>query len=667
MVAAGKQIYRTGHDAAGPEIMAVLGGQQGAEVTAAALPCAGCHGRDGKGRPEGGVTPSDLTWDALSRPYQLAEPGSRRHPPYDERTLKRAITLGIDAGGQALQAAMPRYRLTQEQADHLIAYIKTLGREADPGVTPDRLRLGILLPPEPEAAAVRRALDAAAARLNATGGLYARRLDLRYLPPLPQSAAMPGPESTALAASGMVALSRPELVVVRVSAPDALYRPEGAAMRTPAPAALDAADAESPQRASSPGPEAAMRALGPATLAAPEPADAEPPERVSSQGSGAADPLASGSVVPPASPAQSAAWRAAVERFLDAEQPFALVASAAAGEEAALASLAADRELPVVGALTGAPPPASSLDRYVFYLQPGLAEQARALVEAVSAGLGGVPRHAGLLIAAAQPEAVAAAARDQFDRTRVQPWAATCAPGDRQLAARIVEANQAGVDALVFIGGAQDAHDLLAGADALGWHPRVFLLAALAAGAVLDAPAAFAGRLYLAAPGLPSDLTAKGAAALLAAGLAPPSGAPAAAAPPDNQAPGTAANSGPAAQSPTATAPAPTAPATRGPASGASAGAPATQAKELPRATLYERQALAAFATFTEALTHCGRDLSRDRLIDALEGMHDFDTGLTPLLTFGPERHLGALGAYVVVFDPARGGLAPAGGWVAPR
>src|SRR5947208_15035593 len=71
----GRQIFVDGTSPSGGEIIAVMG-DPGIEVPASSVPCAGCHGRDGRGRPEGGVAPSDLTWSVLS---------GRDHPPYDER------------------------------------------------------------------------------------------------------------------------------------------------------------------------------------------------------------------------------------------------------------------------------------------------------------------------------------------------------------------------------------------------------------------------------------------------------------------------------------------------------------------------------------------------------------------------------------------------------
>ena len=37
-----------------------------------------------------------------------------------------------------------------------------------------------------------------------------------------------------------------------------------------------------------------------------------------------------------------------------------------------------------------------------------------------------------------------------------------------------------------------------------------------------------------------------------------------------------------------------------------------------------------------------------------LEGLYEYDTGLMPKITFGPNRRIGALGAYVVTIDPEK-------------
>lgn len=180
----GRALYVDGVGEGGGEVTAALG-EGGAEVPASMLPCASCHGLDGRGNPEGGVSPSDLTWESLTRPYGVDHPSGRSHPPYDERSLIRAIAMGVDPAGNELHVAMPRYRLSQAEGAAIVAYIKTLGRGADPGVSDDAVRLGVVQPPSGTLPglgdAIKAALEAAAARANAAGGVYNRRIELEFV------------------------------------------------------------------------------------------------------------------------------------------------------------------------------------------------------------------------------------------------------------------------------------------------------------------------------------------------------------------------------------------------------------------------------------------------------------------------------------------------------
>lgn len=180
----GQQIYLQGLSPSNREITAVLGPER-LEVPAAIMPCVNCHGHDGRGRPEGGVTPSDITWAALTKPYGVTHPSGRQHPPYMLRHLKRAITMGRDPAGQALHIAMPRYRMTHQDLADLVAYIVRLGKSLDPGVTETILRIGAILPPSGAFADMRQAIQAVllayADLINQKGGIYNRQLELHFV------------------------------------------------------------------------------------------------------------------------------------------------------------------------------------------------------------------------------------------------------------------------------------------------------------------------------------------------------------------------------------------------------------------------------------------------------------------------------------------------------
>src|SRR5271166_579960 len=87
-VSRGKQIYLYGTGCNGVAIEA-LAGEGSVIVPAAVLRCVNCHGPDGRGKPEGGVYPSNIRWTELSKPYAIAAGSGRERPPYNESLVIR--------------------------------------------------------------------------------------------------------------------------------------------------------------------------------------------------------------------------------------------------------------------------------------------------------------------------------------------------------------------------------------------------------------------------------------------------------------------------------------------------------------------------------------------------------------------------------------------------
>jgi len=80
-----------------------------------------------------------------------------------------------------------------------------------------------------------------------------------------------------------------------------------------------------------------------------------------------------------------------------------------------------------------------------------------------------------------------------------------------------------------------------------------------------------------------------------------------------------------------------------------------------------EVSAYCAAQVLVQGLKLAGREVSRKKLLTALEGLYDYDTGLTPKLRYGPNRRIGALGAYMVTLDKKTGRLKPVSGWMVPK
>ena len=85
--------------------------------------CVNCHGPEGKGGVihimMGTYDVPDITWPELTGPHM-------EHPPFTEETLKQAITLGIDPGGNPLEYPMPRWKMSTQDLNDLAAYIMSL-------------------------------------------------------------------------------------------------------------------------------------------------------------------------------------------------------------------------------------------------------------------------------------------------------------------------------------------------------------------------------------------------------------------------------------------------------------------------------------------------------------------------------------------------------------
>lgn len=492
----GRAIYQRGESPSGSEIVAVVGEL---DVPGTTMTCAGCHGMRGEGKTEGGVTAGNLVWSHLAKSYGHTHPSGRKHSkPFNEPSFIRAVTGGVDPDGNDLLAAMPRYRMSAADMADLIAYLKRIETDFDPGLADTSLRVGVVLPAKgalaETGAAMREVLAAYFEGVNARGGVYNRKIELRF---------------------------------------------------------AEAGD-------------------------------------------------------------DAAATAAAARAFTRREQVFAFVGGITAGADAELAALAREEEIPFIAPSTITPLAASPPNRYVFYLLPGVGEQARALVN-FAASRTDVKKTRGVVVYAETAVVAASAAAAAEDQAKQAGWAAFTRQGyaaggfdAAQLARRL---KQEGAGAVFFFGaGGEEASALVREAAALGWTPQFFFLG-VTAGRNLpgEVPAAFKDKVFLTFPTIPSDLTPAGMAEF---------------------------------------------------------GALQEKYKIAPRHTAAQLSAFAAARIFVEGLQRVGRDLSREKLITALESLYDFETGVTPRLTFGPNRRIGAAGAYVVTIDPEKKAYVPASEWV---
>jgi mono/diheme cytochrome c family protein len=118
----GRSIYATGIGAARTFVTFEKGPEKWREKPTG---CATCHGEDGRGvQTPQGKSPA-VTYASLRE----AEEGKTPHFPSDE-ALKQAIVEGVEEGGEQLSAAMPRWKLSDEEFGALLDYLKSLDKPA---------------------------------------------------------------------------------------------------------------------------------------------------------------------------------------------------------------------------------------------------------------------------------------------------------------------------------------------------------------------------------------------------------------------------------------------------------------------------------------------------------------------------------------------------------
>lgn len=489
----GKAIYLRGASSSGQEARAMMGE---IDVPASTLNCAGCHGLEGQGKTEGGVTAGNLTWSNLLKPYGHTHPTGRKHGAFDEASFVRALTTGIDPAGNNMLVAMPRYRMSPQDISDLVAYLKRIETDRDPGLTETTIRVGTLLPATGALAelgqAMRDVLSAYFEEVNAQGGIYNRRIELRV--------------------------------------------------------ALTGTDA--------------------------------------------------------------AATSANLKRLLADEQIFSLVGGFIAGADSEIDALTRQEEVPLVGPSTLLPQTAFPLNRYTFYLLPGVREQSRALVNFAASQAEWKKARAAVVFPDTGLSTEAAESIEE--QAKKNGWATTTShkyARDKFDAAQVVaRLKQDNVNAVFFLGTGGAIKSLLAEATRLNWTPGIFALGSMAGTELMEAVApAFKNRIFLAFPSVPSDIGQAGAAeyrALL------------------------------------------------------------EKYKFAQRHPAAQLSALAAAKIFVEGLKLSGREVSREKLVTALEGVYEFDTGLMPRITFGPNRRVGVLGAHMITIDPEKKQFVPASGWI---
>jgi ABC-type branched-subunit amino acid transport system substrate-binding protein len=280
----------------------------------------------------------------------------------------------------------------------------------------------------------------------------------------------------------------------------------------------------------------------------------------------------------------------------------------AAAEKEVLPVLA-QLEVPLVGPLTLDPQVGSPINREVFYLLSGNPDQARALVSWLAqkpalkeGGLAIVYHRTGLTTS------VLEAVQKQSEKESLRvPVIYEYLSGDPGAAEAVRQVKPKPPEAIFFLGNQTELLSFLKEAEKLNWFPEIYLQAGGANASVFEAPAGFTGKIFSTVPTSPQNQTADALREFWAL----------------------------------------------------------AEKYKFPQKHLASQiTAFSSAKVLVEALKRAGKELSREKLIQTLEGFYEFQTGLSPVITYGPNRRVGAMGAYVVMVDLKEKKFVPVGGWV---
>lgn len=172
----GERLYLQGMSAAGTAVAATVQGDVHVESTE--MPCVNCHRRSGMGTAEGTLVVPSVAGSVLFAPVtrgapQIGEPrmtGQGTRPAYTDEALLRALRDGVDPAGRTLSATMPRYAVTEADAEALGAYLRALGAEPPPGVDEAIVHIATIVTPRVSAARRASMLDVLRTFVRAKNG-----------------------------------------------------------------------------------------------------------------------------------------------------------------------------------------------------------------------------------------------------------------------------------------------------------------------------------------------------------------------------------------------------------------------------------------------------------------------------------------------------------------
>lgn len=150
----------------------------GFDAPAQLFPCANCHGQWGQGSQESGIYAPNITWQQLTKPYDLQSTQGRQRQAYDLASFNRVLLDGVDSSGNTLASIMPRYDYNKEQIHSLWLSLKNLSDPQINGIETNRISIGVVLANSPYRQTIITLLRTYFQQINNNGGIFQRQIHL---------------------------------------------------------------------------------------------------------------------------------------------------------------------------------------------------------------------------------------------------------------------------------------------------------------------------------------------------------------------------------------------------------------------------------------------------------------------------------------------------------
>jgi ABC-type branched-subunit amino acid transport system substrate-binding protein len=302
----------------------------------------------------------------------------------------------------------------------------------------------------------------------------------------------------------------------------------------------------------------------------------------------------------------------ATRAVVESEEIFCFLANAGGRADDETARYLSSKGIPVIVPLLSAPESGYGAGRYTFHVFASIRDQARVMVDFLAERLKAPGNRVGLLYAEDNiGKGGAEGAREQaknYDMSLDPELSFT--PGNFSAAAAVKSLREKAVDAVIYFGGPREAMAFAREADGREWRPLFVAPAPMVGNVLTSAPSGFLGSVYLASP-----LTA-----------------------PD----------------------------------------PGSQKMEEffrlgekygvgKEHRTFRFLAYAGAILLEEGLKRTGKGLTREKLVDSIGNVWKLETGVTPPLTYNPNRRAGALGAAILKVDPEARRYIPVTEWREPR